>query len=190
MVAYLAALKAELKDWKTAVLVLIFTVARVIYGWAWLTSGLGKLAWFSDGQINSAGKIQALIMNLAGPEVTRFDPLSVNKGFAWIAQNVFLGMPGLTDSLVVIMEIGVGLLMLLGFRVFWAALAGMFLNTQFMAGGSFNNFGYIWTNLAMLKFAKYAELIGLDGFLRFVKFNGFDLAVPQIRKTSMSVTGK
>ncbi|WP_328812111.1 hypothetical protein [Paradesulfitobacterium ferrireducens] len=59
--------------------------------------------------------------------------------------------------------------MIFGIRVFWAALIAMFMNVQFIAGGSFNNFGYIWTNLAMLKFAAYAELLGVDGFLRFKK---------------------
>ncbi len=75
-------------------------------------------------------------------------------------------MPGFTDALVVILEILVGVVMILGFRVFWAALIAFFMNIQFIASGSFNNFGYIWTNLAMLKFAPYAELLGVDGYLR------------------------
>lgn len=169
MTAYFDAVKAELKDWKAALLVIIFTVARLIYGWSWVEAGFHKLAWFSDGKLNSAGLIKGLIANLAGEKVTRFDPLGINKAFAWIADNIFLTMPGLTDTLVVILEILVGVVMILGFRVFWAALIAFFMNVQFMAAGSFNNFGYIWTNLAMLKFAKYAELIGIDGFLRFKK---------------------
>lgn len=169
MTGYFDAVKAQFKDWKTATLVIVFTVARLIYGFGWFESGLGKLAWFSDGKLNSAGKIQTLVTNIAGEKVTRFDPLYINKGFAWIADNIFLGMPGLTDTLVVTLEIAVGLGMILGFRIFWAALVAMFMNVQFLAGGSFNNFGYVWTNLAMLKFAKYAELIGLDGYLSFKK---------------------
>lgn len=78
-------------------------------------------------------------------------------------------MPGVTDFLVVTFEILVGVFMILGFRIFWGALIAMFMNLQFIAGASFNNFGYIWTNLAMLKFAQYAELIGLDGLLRYRK---------------------
>lgn len=167
MTAYFNAVKAELKDGKIALLVLVFTVARVIYGLKWVESGIGKLVWFSDGKLNSAAKIQTMITNIAGEKVTNFDPLGINQAFAWVAKNVFLGMPGLTDGLVVIFEILVGLFMILGFRVFWGALIAMFMNIQFIAGGSFNNFGYIWTNLAMFKFAKYAELIGVDGFLRF-----------------------
>lgn len=170
MTSYFKAVKAELKDWKVSLLVIIFTVARIIYGYSWLHSGLGKATtWFSDGKFDAAPKITTLVTNLAGPKVTSFDPLYINKFFAWIANNVFLGMPGVTDVLVVVFEISVGVLMILGFRIFWGALIAMFMNLQFMAGGSFNNFGYIWTDLAMLKFAKYAELIGLDGFLRFRK---------------------
>lgn len=174
MTAYIHAVKTELKDWKVLVFVFILTVARVIYGWAWLKSGWGKLGWLSDGALNSAEKIHTVVNNIAGPEVTRFDPLYINKIFAWISQNIFLSMPAVTDLLVVIFEIGIGLAMILGLRVFWAGLAGMFMNTQFMAGGSFNNFGYIWTNLTMMKFARYAEIIGVEGFLKLKK-SGFHL---------------
>ncbi len=169
MNAYFEAVKAEFKDWKTAVLVIVFTVARVIYGWAWFEAGIGKLGWFSDGKLNSAAKIGTLITNIAGEKVTKFDPLYINKAWAWVSENVFLGMPGLTDALVVIFEILIGIFMILGLRIFWSAFSAMFMNVQFLAGGSFNNFGYIWTNLAMFKFAKYAELLGVDGFLRFKK---------------------
>lgn len=169
MTSYIDAVKEQLKDRKVALLVIIFTVVRLIYGWAWFEAGLHKLEWFSDGKLNSAGKIGTLITNIAGPKVTSFDPLYINKAFAWVAQNVFLSMPGVTDTLVVILEISVGVSMLLGFRVFWFALIAMFMNVQFLAGGSFNNFGYIWTNLAFLKFAQHAELLGVDGFLKYKK---------------------
>lgn len=169
MANYFKAVSEEFKDWKKAALVVIFTVVRLIYGWSWFTGGLEKLGWFTDGKLNSTGKIETMITNIAGPKVTHFDPLLINKAFAWIAQNIFLGMPGATDTLVVIFEIAVGVVMLLGFRIFLGSLVAMFMNTQFMAGGSFNNFGYIWTNLAFLKFAKYAELLGIDGYIRFKK---------------------
>ena len=170
MASYFKAVSAELKDWKKALLVIIFTVARLIYGWAWLNAGWHKLSWLSDGKLDSAGLIEKMALNLAGPEVKRFDPLYINSAFAWIADNIFAGaMPAVTDFLVVVCELGIGVLIILGLRVFWAALVATFLNLQFMAAGSFNNFGYIWTNLALMKFAKYAELIGLDGYLRFKK---------------------
>lgn len=167
MTSYLNEVKTQFTNRKLAFLVIIFTVARLIYGWAWVQSASHKLVWFSDGKLNSAGKIESLVTNIAGPKVTSFDPLYINKAFAWVAQNIFLGMPGVTDTLVVIFELLVGLSMLLGFRIFWFALIAMFMNVQFLAGGSFNNFGYIWTNLAFLKFAQYAELLGVDGFLKY-----------------------
>ncbi|AFQ45183.1 hypothetical protein [Desulfosporosinus meridiei] len=167
MTSYIETVKTQFRDRKVALLVIIFTVTRLIYGWAWVESASHKLAWFSDGKLNSAGKIETLITNIAGPKVTNFDPLYINKGFSWLAQNIFLSMPGVTDTLVVIFELLVGLSMLLGFRIFWFALLAMFMNVQFLAGGSFNNFGYIWTNLAFLKFAPYAELLGVGGFLKY-----------------------
>lgn len=169
MTAYLDKVKADFKDWKVAILVIVFTVARLIYGWAWFQAGLHKLAWFSDGKLNSTGLIGKMIKNIAGPEVTRFDPLYINKAFAWVAQNIFNGMPGVTDALVVTLEILVGVMMILGFRIFWVALVALFMNVQFIASGSFNNFGYIWTNLAFLKFAKHAELLGIGGYLKYRK---------------------
>ncbi|MGI6685149.1 MAG: DoxX family protein [Bacillota bacterium] len=190
MNSYVHEVKNQLKDWRIASLIIIFTVARVIYGWAWLNSGLGKLAWFSDGTFNSAGKIQAMITNIAGPEVSRFDPLMINKMFAWVSQNIFLGMPGLTDALVVVFEIGVGMGMILGFRVFWLALVAIFMNTQFIAGGSFNNFGYIWTNLAVMNFAKHAELLGLSGFLKYRGFATFNASQTRINRNIANQTAK
>ncbi|HHV65707.1 MAG TPA: DoxX family membrane protein [Peptococcaceae bacterium] len=188
MNAYINAIKNQLKDWRLAIIVPVFTVARVIYGWAWLKSGWGKLSWLSDGMLNSAGKVEAVVNNLAGSEVTRFDPLYINKGFAYIADNIFLNMPAVTDFLVVVFEIGIGLSMILGFGIFWSALVAMFMNTQFMAGGSFNNFGYIWTNVGMMTFAKHAELIGLSGYLRYRKSNTDELPLlglkPIISQTS------
>lgn len=168
--SYFESVSAEFKkDWKTAILAIIFTIARLVYGWSWFSAGLEKLSWFSNGKFNAGKEIQGLVTNIAGPKVTRFDPLGINHLFAGLAQHVFIPMGGLTDALVVISELAVGVLMILGFRVFWAALLAFFLNVQYMAAGSFNNFGYLWTNLAMLKFAKYAELIGVDGYLRFKK---------------------
>ena len=170
MNSYFESVSAELrKDWKTPVLVLVFTVARIIYGWGWLSAGWEKLSWLSGGKFYAGSLIQTLIANLAGPKVTRFDPLEINKLFAWIAQNVFLPMGRLTDALVVILELVIGVLIIIGFRIFWAALLAIFLNLQYFVAGSYNNFGYIWTNLALLKFTRYADLIGIDGLLRYKK---------------------
>lgn len=167
---YFKAVFTELKeDTKALILALIFTVARLIYGWSWFSAGLEKISWFTNGKFNSGKEIQGLVNNLAGPKVIRFDPLGINHLFAWLAQHIFLPMGGVTDALVVISELAVGLLIILGFRIFWSALLAIFFNLQYIAAGSYNNFGYIWTNLALLKFSKYAELIGIDGLLKYKK---------------------
>ena len=166
---YFSAVSKLFKDWKVAVPVLIFTIARVIYGWGWFSAGLHKLSWLSDGKLNSVGMVKGLSEKLAGPEVTRFDPLNLNSLFAGVIDNIFLTMPAVTDFLVVAFELLIGLVLILGFQVFWGALIATFLNLQFLTAGSSNNFGYIWTNLAFMKWAKYVEAIGVSGFLRFKK---------------------
>ena len=82
MTNYIDAVKEEFKDWKVALPVIFFTVIRLIYGWSWMTAGIEKLAWFSDGKLNSAGLIGKMVDNIAGPKVTHFDPLYINKAFA------------------------------------------------------------------------------------------------------------
>lgn len=175
MKSYFAALGKVFGSWWKAIIVAAFTVLRLLVGWSWISAGWGKLGWLSGvhaaaGQplpvSNSAGLIQVMIDHLAGPKVTHFDPLHLNNLFAWLAQNVFLGMPRFTDYLVVLFELGIGLLLVLGLRVFWVALAAVFLNLQFFAAGSFNNFGYVWSDLALLKWSKAFDVIGIDGILR------------------------
>lgn len=171
MESYSAALSNVFKDWKKAIIVVIFTIARVIYGWHWFKAGWEKMVdehWLSDGKLNSQGKIQGLVDNIA-THAHRFDPLHLNNLFGWIAQHIFLNMPAFTDFLVVIFEMLIGLVIIFGFKVFWGALVATFLNLQFMAAGSYNNFGYIWTNLAIMKWAKYFDAVGVDGYFRSKK---------------------
>lgn len=171
MNSYIEALKAEFKNGKTAVLAIVFTVARIIYGWAWVEAGFEKATsgWLNFAGGHSAKLIAGMATNMLPPKAHGFDPLYINDLWAWIATNVFNGMPGVTDFLVPITEMAVGILMILGFRIFWTSILALFLNVQFIAAGSANNFGYIWTNIIMMNVAKYAELIGVDGFLRAKK---------------------
>lgn len=164
MSTYLKSLSAEFKDVKKAVLIIIFTVARLIYGFSWLKGGIEKLAWLTNGKNNSAGLIAVVIKNLQKSHGS--DPFHLNDLLIWAAQHVFLAVPHLTDIMVVFSEIAVGLIIILGFKIIWIALLGMFLNTQYMTAGSANNFGYIWTNLGLMGFAKYAEAIGISGYLK------------------------
>lgn len=169
MTSYFDALKAEMKDWKTALLVIVFTVARVIFGYAWVEAGIGKATtWLSDGKLNSIGLIKGMVNNLAA--AGHPDPLGITHWYGWVANIFFVNMmPALTDVMVVACEIAVGIVMILGFKVFWGGLVALFMNLQFFASGSYNNFGYVWTDLAVMKFAKYAEMIGVSGYLTFKK---------------------
>ncbi len=170
MGAYFKAVGEEMKkSWINAIFVIVFTIGRIIFGWAWLNAGIEKFGWLTDGKFNSGGLISGLVSNLVGPKVTRFDPLGLNHLYGWVANNIFIPLGGFTDFLVVFFEFVLGLTFILGFQIFWSALVAVFLNLQYIAAGSFNNFGYIWTDLILMKFPRYADIIGIDGFLRFRK---------------------
>lgn len=172
MNSYVDAVKAEFKDAKTAVLAIIFTVARIIYGWSWVKAGWEKATtegWLTNGKHNSFGLIAGMVKNMLPPKAHGFDPLYINKLWAWVATNIFNGMPTVTDKLVICVEILVGLTMIFGFRLFWFSLLALFMNVQFITAGSGNNFGYIWTNIIIMNLAKYAELIGISGYLKYKK---------------------
>jgi thiosulfate dehydrogenase [quinone] large subunit len=173
MTNYIDYLKTELKDQKTAVLALIFTVVRVIYGWSWLKGGFEKATsgWLNFSGGHAQGLISGMANNMVPPQAHSFDPLYINKLWSWAAIHIFNGMPGVTDFLVPICEMTVGILMILGFRLFWTAILALFLNVQFAAAGAGNNFGYIWTNIIIMNVSKYAELIGLSGYLSARKNN-------------------
>jgi thiosulfate dehydrogenase (quinone) large subunit len=174
MNSYLDSVKSELTDWKKAILVTIFTVARIIYGYAWIQAGWEKATtgWLNFAGGHAKGLIAGMAANMLPPKAHGFDPLYLNKLWAWIAIHVFNSMPGVTDFLVPICEIAVGVGMIIGFRLLWFALLGLFLNIQFIAAGSANNFGYIWTNIIVMNFAKYFELIGVSGYFNFKKTAG------------------
>ncbi len=181
----MAEVSVLLKNWKKSLPVLVLTAVRVYYGYRWVSSGLGKLVWFTDSAKNSAGLIGRMVQNLAGPEVTRFDPLYINKLWGWVADTVFVGMaPGFTDAMVVITEIAIGVAMVAGVGVLWAAIGATFLNLQFFAGGSSTNFGYIATNLIYWQFHRMGGAIGLDGFLRVRKGVPIVGASPRVTKAS------
>jgi len=171
MNSYFDVVKAEFKNRKTAVLVMILTVARIIYGLAWVEAGLDKAArgWINFEGGHSAKMISTMAVNMVPPKAHGFDPLYINKLWSWVAVNIFNGMPGLTDFFVVTCEIAVGVGMILGFRLFWVAIVTLFMNVQFAAAGFGDNFGYIWTNIIIMNLTKYAELIGVSGYFKFKK---------------------
>jgi thiosulfate dehydrogenase [quinone] large subunit len=167
MLTYLKSLSTEFKDARKAVLITLFTVIRLFYGFSWLKGGIEKLSWLTNGKNNSAGLIKVAVKNLQNATVKNgADPLHLNDMLVWAAQHIFLATPHLTDYMVVICEIAVGIVIILGFKIIWIALLGMFLNTQYFTAGAANNFGYVWTNLGLIGFAKYAEAIGISGYLK------------------------
>lgn len=169
--SYFSWVQAELKDWKKALLVVVFTVARLVYGWAWLKAGFEKATsgWLNFAGGHSAKLIGNMAANMLPPKAHGFDPLYLNKLWSWVAVNIFNGMPGVTDFLVPIAEMAVGILMIFGIKLLWTSLLGLFLNVQFIAAGSANNFGYIWTNIIVMNLAKYFELIGVSGYFKYKK---------------------
>ena len=178
MNSYTEAVKTEFKDWKKALLLIIFTIARIIYGWAWVSAGWEKATsgWFNFQGGHSAKLIAGMAANMLPPKAHGFDPLYINKLWSWVAIHIFNGMPAVTDFIVPICEIAVGVGMIIGFRLLWVALLGLFLNVQFITSGSANNFGYIWTDIIVMNFAKYFELIGVSGYLSFKKGQKTDLS--------------
>jgi thiosulfate dehydrogenase [quinone] large subunit len=166
---YLNAVGAELKkSWWSSIVVVVFTVCRLIFGWDWFKAGWGKLTsegWLTDGKFNAGGFIKGMVSSLQhahGP-----DPLHLNNVLIWFANNIFLNMGGLVDFLVVFLEIFIGIFVFFGFGLVWTLVAALFLNLQYIAAGSANNFGYIVTDIVWLQFYKSASLIGVDGYIRY-----------------------
>ncbi len=171
MGGYFNAVATELKkSWWNAVVVVVFTISRLIFGWDWFNAGWSKMTvehWLSDGKFNSGGLIQgmvAAIQHSHGP-----DPLHLNDLLVWFSNNIFLHMGGLVDFLVVALEILIGLFIFFGFGFVWTIAVAIFLNLQYAAAGAANNFGYLVTDIIWLKFPSYASLIGVDGYIRYRK---------------------
>lgn len=158
------------KSWWNAIVVTVFTVCRLIFGWDWFTGGWEKLTaqgWLSDGKFDAGGKIQAMVQGIQhshGP-----DPLHLNGILVWFANHLFLHMGGFMDFLVVFFEIFIGIFVFFGLGFVWSIVAALFLNLQFITAGSANNFGYIVTDVVWIRFPKYASVIGIDGYIRYKK---------------------
>lgn len=169
--SYWNAVGAELKkSWWNGAVVVVFTVCRILFGWAWFTAGWEKATsegWLSDGKFDAGGLITKMIGNIQHSHGS--DPLHLNGLLVWFAKHIFLNMGGFTDFLVITFEMLIGLLVIFGFGILWAMLAALFLNLQFITSGSANNFGYIVTDIVFLSFPKYAGLIGIDGYIRYKK---------------------
>lgn len=168
---YWGAVKAELqKSWWNALVVVVFTICRLLFGWGFFSAGLEKATtenWFGDGKFDSGGLIHKMVSNIQHSHGS--DPLHLNGILVWFANHIFIPMGSFTDFLVIAFEMLVGLFIFFGFGLIWAIVAALFLNLQFAAAGSANNFGYLVTDIVWLTFPKYANLIGIDGYFRYKK---------------------
>ncbi len=156
------------KSWWNALVVVVFTICRLLFGWDWFKAGWEKVTtehWLSNGKFNSGGLIQGMVKNIQHSHGT--DPLHLNNLLVWFANHIFLNMGGLVDFLVVAFEMLIGIFVFFGFGFVWAMLAAIFLNLQYIAAGSANNFGYLVTDIVWIKFPSYASLIGFDGYIRY-----------------------
>jgi len=153
------------KSWWNAVVIIVFTIARLLFGWDWFKAGVDKFSWFSDGKADSKGMIMGMVNNLVHSHGS--DPLHLNNLLIWLANNLFIPMSGLTDFLVVACETLIGIFVFFGFGFVWAILVATFLNLQYAAAGAANNFGYLVTDIVWLKWPSYASLIGVDGYIRY-----------------------
>lgn len=166
---YINAVGAELKkSWWNAFIVVVFTIARLFYGWDWFKAGWDKMTtehWLSDGKFNSGGLIKGMVSAIQHSHGS--DPLHINGLLVWFANHIFLNMGGLVDFLVVFLEIFVGIFIFFGIGFVWSIVVAIFLNLQYAAAGAANNFGYLVTDIVWLKWPSYASLIGFDGYIRY-----------------------
>ncbi|QQE77733.1 DoxX family membrane protein [Alicyclobacillus sp. SO9] len=169
--SYFGAVGEELKkSWWNAVVVIVFTISRIFFGWGFFHAGWEKMTkenWFGDGKFDAGGLIHKMVGNIQhshGP-----DPLHLNNLLVWFANHIFIPMAGFTDFLVVLFEMLIGICVFFGIGIVWTMLVALFLNLQFAAAGSANNFGYLVTDIVWFKWPKYAGLIGFDGYVRYRK---------------------
>jgi len=163
------------KGWWNALVIVVFTIARLIFGWSWFKAGWGKLtgseggASWIGGKFEAEGMMKGMVSNLQHSHGS--DPIHLNNLLIWFTNNIFLHMGGLVDFLVVAFEILVGIFVFFGFAIVWAMIAALFLTLQYAAGGAANSFGYNVVEIVWFRFPRNVGLIGVDGYLRYRKEN-------------------
>jgi thiosulfate dehydrogenase [quinone] large subunit len=137
---------------------------RVLLGWTWFQSGLGKLnnpAWAQTGEALRGFWQNAVAIPEAGRPPIAFDwyrdfiqSLLDTQAYTWFAKLVTAG------------ELLIGLALILGAFVGIAAFFGAFMNWNFIMAGSASINGLLLIAAALLILAwKVAGYIGLDYFL-------------------------
>ncbi len=154
----------------------VWLALRLILGWQWLSSGLGKLGnpvWTGDkAGVAVNGFLQGAVAKATG------DIPAVKPTYAALLEAVAIPNATLFSYLIVFGEILVGLALILGFTTTFAALMGAFMNFNFMAAGSSSSNPYMFT-IAILIIAAgpIAGHYGIDRFIR--KYRSKEKEVPQ-----------
>ncbi|WDL95518.1 hypothetical protein [Alicyclobacillus sp. ALC3] len=169
MNGYFSAVAGEFrKNGWNAFIVVVFTIARLFFGWDWFKAGWDKLTvehWLSDGKFNAGGLLKGMVASIQHSH--GMDPLHFDNLLVWAVNHIFVPMGGFLDFLVVFFEIFIGLFVFFGFGFIWSMLAALFLNLQYATAGASNNFGYLVTDIVWVTLPKYASLIGFDGYIRY-----------------------
>jgi len=142
----------------------VWLVARVLLGWVWLNSGLGKLSnpdWTQTGVALKGFLTNAVAVSPTGKTPIAFDwyrsfiqGLLDSGSYVWFAKFVAIG------------ETLVGIALIVGLFVGIAAFAGAFMNWSFVMAGTASTNGLLFAVAILLILAwKTAGYYGLDRFI-------------------------
>ncbi|MFA5551935.1 MAG: DoxX family membrane protein [Trueperaceae bacterium] len=114
-----------------------YLIVRVYVGWAWLSSGWGKVqnpAWVgSDAGTAVRGYLNGAIARSQGDNPT------VSLWYAWIIENIFLPAAPLMSYMVALGEVAIGIALILGLLTGAAAFFGGLMNVAFMLAGTLSS---------------------------------------------------
>jgi NADH dehydrogenase len=127
-------------------------ITRIALGFVWLASALDKI---SQGWLSAGDKlVSGATLQLIGPNTPAF--------YAWFVENIIYSNPLLFQTLITLTELFVGITFLSGAFTFLGALAGVFMNINFMLSGT----GELYLLLAHIPMLGGAgRAFGLDHYL-------------------------
>lgn len=142
----------------------LWTVIRVLVGWAWLSAGWGKLsnpAWMSTGEALKGFWTSAVAIPESGRAAISFDwyrsflqSMLDNGSYVWFSKLIVAG------------EILVGLALIVGAFVGIAAFFAALMNWNYIMAGSASTNGLLLVGAIVLILAwKTAGYYGADYFL-------------------------
>ena len=142
----------------------VWTVIRVLLGYAWLSAGWGKLsnpAWITTGEALKGYWTNAVLIPETGKAAISFDwyrsflqGMLDNGSYVWFSKLIVAG------------EILVGVALIIGAFVGIAAFFGALMNWNYIMAGSASTNGLLLIGAIVLILAwKTAGFYGLDYFL-------------------------